>query len=90
MYKVAQWMSPKSLNWVRISPWWRHNLETLSALLALCDGNPPTRLRAVTESFLWHKAKASNADFDVFFDIRLQTVGMSVISDIMSIIVMST
>ena len=23
-------------------PWWRHDMETLSVLLALCDGNPPT------------------------------------------------
>ena len=23
------------------NPWWRHDMETLSALLALCEGNPP-------------------------------------------------
>ena len=36
--------------------WWRHQMETFPALLALCEGNPP---RPVTRSF------------DVFFDLRL-------------------
>ena len=46
------------------SPWWRHPMETLSALLAICVGNSavpgefPTQ-RPVTRSF------------DVFFDLRL-------------------
>ena len=45
-------------------PWWRHQMETFSALLVLCEGNslitgefPPQR--PVTRSF------------DVFFDLRL-------------------
>ena len=45
-------------------PWWRHQLETFSALLAICAGNSPVTgefptLRPVTRSF------------DVFFDLRL-------------------
>ena len=46
------------------SPWWRHQRETFSALLAICAGNSPVpgefpAQRPVTRSF------------DVFFDLRL-------------------
>ena len=41
-------------------PWWRHQMETFSALLALCAGNSPVPgERPVTRSC------------DVFFDLRL-------------------
>ena len=45
-------------------PWWRHQMETFSALLAICVGNSPVpgefpAQRLVTQSF------------DVFFDLRL-------------------
>ena len=45
-------------------PWWRHQMETFSALLAICAGNSPVpgefpAQRPVTQSF------------DVFFDLRL-------------------
>ena len=44
--------------------WWRHQMETFSALLAICAGNSPVpgespAQRPVTQSF------------DVFFDLRL-------------------
>ena len=44
--------------------WWRHQMETFSALLAICAGNSPVSgefpaQRPVTRSF------------DVFFDLRL-------------------
>ena len=38
--------------------WWRHQMETFSALLAFCVGNSPVSQRPVTRSF------------DVFFDLR--------------------
>ena len=46
------------------SAWWRHQMETFSALLAICAGNSPVpgefpAQRPVTQSF------------DVFFDLRL-------------------
>ena len=46
------------------TPWWRHQIETVSALLAICAGNSPVpgefpAQRPVTRSF------------DVFFDLRL-------------------
>ena len=45
-------------------PWWRHQMETISALLAICAGNSPASgefpaQRPVTRSF------------DIFFDLRL-------------------
>ena len=48
----------------RVRAWWRHQMETFSALLAICAGNSPvtselTAQRPVTWSF------------DVFFDLRL-------------------
>ena len=39
--------------------WWRHQLETFSALLAFCAGNSPASQRPMTRSF------------GVFFDLRL-------------------
>ena len=47
-----------------LTTWWRHQMETFSALLAICTGNSPVSgefpaQRPVTRSF------------DVFFDLRL-------------------
>ena len=49
---------------ISLKPWWRHQMETFSALLAICAGNSPIpgefpTQRPVTQSF------------DVFFDLRL-------------------
>ena len=51
---------------ISVDPWWRHQMETLSALLATCAGISPItgvfpRQRPVTRSF------------EVFFDWRLHT-----------------
>ena len=48
---------------IGLSSWWRHQMETFSALLAICTGNSPVpgefpAQRPVTRSF------------DVFFDLR--------------------
>ena len=43
---------------------WRHQMETVSALLAICEGNPP-----VTGGFL--SQRASNTGFDDSFDVSL-------------------
>ena len=45
-------------------PWWRHQMETFSALLALCAGNSP-----VTGEFPAQRPVMRS--FDVFFDLRL-------------------
>ena len=52
------------LIWLHWKPWWRHQMETFSALLAICAGNSPVSgefpaQRPVTRSF------------DIFFDVRL-------------------
>ena len=44
--------------------WWRHKMETSSALLALCAGNPPT-----TGEFPSQRPVKRN--FDVFFNLHL-------------------
>ena len=45
-------------------PWWRHQMETFSALLVLCAGNSP-----VTGEF--PSQRPVTRSFDVFFDLRL-------------------
>ena len=48
----------------RIITWWRHQMETFSALLALCAGNS-----SVTDEF--PSQRPVTRSFDVFFDLRL-------------------
>ena len=45
--------------------WWRHQMETFSALLAICAGNSP-----VTGEF--PAQRPVTRSFDVFFDLRLK------------------
>ena len=47
-----------------ILPWWHHQMETFSALLALCAGNSP-----VTGEF--PSQRPVTRSFDVLFDLRL-------------------
>ena len=57
-------VTPYQLNYI---PWWSHQMETFSTLLAICVGNSPPVIgefpaqRPVTHCF------------DVFFDLRLNT-----------------
>ena len=44
--------------------WWRHPMEAVSALRALCEGNPPVTIGFPSQ-------RTSNAGFDAFFDIIL-------------------
>ena len=44
--------------------WWRHQMETFSSLLAICEGNSP-----VTGEFL--SQRPVTRSFGVFFDLRL-------------------
>ena len=43
-----------------IKIWWRHDMETLSVLLALCEGTPPAAVGFPSQM-------ASNAEFWFFF-----------------------
>ena len=47
-----------------VNTWWRHQMETFSALLAICVGNSP-----VTDEF--PEERSVMRSFDVFFDLRL-------------------
>ena len=47
-----------------VDPWWRHQMETFSALLAICAGNS-----AVTSEFPTQRLVTRS--FDVLFDLRL-------------------
>ena len=44
--------------------WWRHQMETLSALLTICAGNSPVPGKSPTQ-------RPVTRCFDVFFDLRL-------------------
>ena len=59
-YKV----NAKCLDMIKVLPWWRHQLETFSALLAICAGNSP-----VTGEF--PAQRPVTRSFGVFFDLRL-------------------
>ena len=57
-------LTPEQQQWQNRQAWWRHQMETFSALLAICAGNPPVpgefpAQRPVTRRF------------DVLFDLRL-------------------
>ena len=49
--------------WKRPKSWWRHQMETFSALLALCAGNSP-----VSSEF--PSQRPVTRSFDVFFDLH--------------------
>ena len=68
-------------------PWWRHQMGTSSALLALCGGNS-----LVTGEF--PSQRPVTWSFDVFFDLRLnkrlkQTIKTPVIWDAIALITTS-
>ena len=56
---MGYWKQPISKN----ITWWRHQMETFSALLAICAGNSP-----VTGEFPTQRPVTRS--FDVYFDLR--------------------
>ena len=54
-------MSPSSHCWGH--SWWRHQMETFSALLAICAGNSPVPGEFPTQ-------RSVTRSFDVYFDLR--------------------
>ena len=50
--------------WLALVPWWRHQMETFSALLAICAGNSPVTGEIPTQGPV-------TRSFGVFFDLRL-------------------
>ena len=65
--KVIGGMGPR-WSWIDtallFTSWWRHQMKTLSALLALCEEKPPVTGRFPLQ-------KSVTLSFDVFFDLRL-------------------
>ena len=49
---------------VPLMSWWRHQMETFSALLAICAGNSPVTGEVLAQ-------RPVTRSFDVFFDLRL-------------------
>ena len=64
LYCIVDEVGYKSLNTPNGLTWWRHQMETFSALQAICAGNSP-----VTDEFLAQRPVARG--FDVFFDLWL-------------------
>ena len=63
---VSHWLSTYTI-WYKCSrPWpgtWRHQMETVSALLAICAGNSPVPSEFPAQ-------RPVTRGFDVFFDLR--------------------
>ena len=53
-----------SVTWLPCMSWWRHQMVTFSALLAICAGNSPVPGEFPTQ-------RPVTRSFDVFFDLRL-------------------
>ena len=51
---------------LRNDSWWRHQMETISALLVLCEKNPQ-----VTGGFPSHTQRPVTTNLILFFDLRL-------------------
>ena len=64
MHRVKSWHRKANLLHIFARSWWRQQMETFSALLALCVVNSP-----VTGEF--HAQKPVTRSFDVSFDLRL-------------------
>ena len=52
----------RGIRWLGL-PWWRHQMETFSAILAHCEGNPPVTGRFSSQ-------RPVTRTFDVVFDLR--------------------
>ena len=52
-----------NINQFLLLPWWRHQMETFSALLAICAGNSPVPGEFPTQ-------RPVTRSFDVYFDLR--------------------
>ena len=60
-YLNQYWLRSMIVLW---HPWWRHQMETFSALLAICAGNSPVPGEFPTQ-------RPVTWSFDIFFDLRL-------------------
>ena len=56
-------MIPEEMFLMHLIAWWRHQMDTFSALLAICAGNSPVPGEFPTQ-------RPGTRSFDVFFDLR--------------------
>ena len=62
---LFRWLFNSPLTHLKnMNTWWRHQMETFSALLAICAGNSPVSGEFPTQ-------RPVMRSFDVFFDLRL-------------------
>ena len=57
-------MNHKDIHLMTNEVWWRHQMETFSALLAICAGNSPVTGESPTQ-------RPVTRSFDIFFDLSL-------------------
>ena len=63
-YHAITWTNADFLSVGIKMTWWRHQMETFSALLAICAGNSPVTGEVPAQRLV-------TRSFDVFFDLRL-------------------
>ena len=64
-YHVSQYVSYRaSINFNAVLTWWRHQMETFSALLTICAGNSPVPGEVPSQ-------RPVTRTFDVYFELRL-------------------
>ena len=63
-WRCSSWLH--LCHWSFGHSWWGHQMETFSALLAICAGNSPVPGKFPTQ-------RPVTRSFDVFFDLRLST-----------------
>ena len=55
----------KNVSYLCLNPWWRHQMETVSTLLAICTGNSPVPGEFPTQ-------RPVTRSSDIFFDLHLK------------------
>ena len=63
-HRTSVTLTPSLIHRSPLTSWWRHQMETFSALLAICAGNSPV-------SGEFSAQRPVTRGFDVFFDLRL-------------------
>ena len=61
LFQLIQWVTLYVVH--DMASWWRHQMETFSALLAMCAGNSPGTGEFPTQ-------RPVTRSFDVYFDLR--------------------
>ena len=78
IYRVTHWFSMRLPEITRITcqdtcPWWRHAMETLSALLCLCEGTPSRKV-TLKRCFINFLPWSCGTNSLVAIDLRRMTI----------------